>query len=194
MNIAIVQYNAGNIRSVRLALERLGHTPLLTANASELAAADKVIFPGVGAAGAAMTWLRQHQLDVVLRQLKQPVLGICLGMQLLAQHSAEDETPCLGVLPGRVRRFPASSGKVPQIGWNQIRFSEHPLFEGLPQACWMYFVHGYYLPLGENTLATTQYGISYSAAVQYQNYHAVQFHPERSGTAGARLLQNFLNL
>lgn len=194
MNVAVVKYNAGNVRSVLLALERLGVQAQLTADPEMLKAADKVIFPGVGAAGAAMSHLQQTGLDVVLRELQQPVLGICLGMQLLASHSEEGPTACLGVLEGEVKRFPESVGKVPQMGWNQVQHNGHRLFAGLPSSVWMYHVHGYYLPEGPNTIARTHYGFSYSSAVASGNFYAVQFHPERSGPLGSRLLQNFLDL
>jgi len=194
MNIAIVKYNAGNIRSVELALKRIGHEAVVTADPATLRAADKVIFPGVGAANAAMPWLEAAGLVPVLRELKQPVLGICLGMQLLAEASEEGPTACLYLVPSQVKRFLPSVGKVPQIGWNLVSHQGHPLFEGLPQQVWMYHVHGFYLPLGAHTIARTTYGLPYTAALQHQNFYAVQFHPERSGPAGSRLLQNFLAL
>lgn len=194
MKVAVVKYNAGNVRSVLLALERLGVQGQLTADPLELQQADKVIFPGVGAAHAAMDHLQQTGLDKILRSLKQPVLGICLGMQLLAAASEEGPTSCLGILPGEVKRFPHGLGKVPQIGWNLVRHNKHPLFAGLPTEVWMYHVHGYYLAKGSNTIATTNYGFDYSSAIAMQNFYAVQFHPERSGPQGSRLLQNFLDL
>lgn len=194
MNVAVVKYNAGNVRSVLLALERLGVQAQLTASPNELQSADKVIFPGVGAAGAAMAHLGETGLDAVLKGLKQPVLGICLGMQLLAASSEEGETACLGILNGEVKRFPDAVGKVPQMGWNQVQHNGHPLFDGLPSSVWMYHVHGYYLPEGVDTIARTEYGFAYSSALASGNFYAVQFHPERSGPQGSRLLQNFLNL
>lgn len=194
MKVAVVKYNAGNVRSVLLALERLGVDGLLTADPLELQQADKVIFPGVGAAHAAMEHLQQTGLDKLLSSLKQPVLGICLGMQLLVDASEEGPTSCLGIMPGEVKRFPDSVGKVPQMGWNLVRHNNHPLFDGLPSEVWMYHVHGYYLAQGPNTIATTHYGFDYSSALARQNFYAVQFHPERSGPQGSRLLQNFLHL
>lgn len=194
MTVAVVKYNAGNVRSVLLALERLGVQGLLTADPTELQQADKVIFPGVGAAHAAMQHLHETGLDRLLSGLKQPVLGICLGMQLLAASSEEGPTACLDILPGEVKRFPDSVGKVPQMGWNLVRHNNHPLFAGLPTEVWMYHVHGYYLPEGPKTIATTHYGFNYSSALAFENFCAVQFHPERSGPQGSRLLQNFLDL
>ena len=194
MNIAIVQYNAGNIRSVELALQRIGHEANITADPAALLAADKVIFPGVGAANAAIPWLKSAGLVPVLQALQQPVLGICLGMQLLAESSEEGPTACLGLVPGHVKRFLRSAGKVPQIGWNQVSHQGHTLFDGLPQQVWMYYVHGFYLSLDEYSIASTHYGLHYAAALQFKNFYAVQFHPERSGAAGSRLLQNFLAL
>lgn len=194
MKVAVVKYNAGNVRSVLLALERLGVQAQLTASPNELQSADKVIFPGVGAAGAAMAHLSETGLDAVLKGLKQPVLGICLGMQLLADSSEEGETACLGILNGEVKRFPDAVGKVPQMGWNQVQHNGHALFDGLPSSVWMYHVHGYYLPEDAHTIARTEYGIAYSSALASGNFYAVQFHPERSGPQGSRLLQNFLNL
>ncbi len=194
MKVAVVKYNAGNVRSVLLALERLGVHGQLTADPQDLEQADKVIFPGVGAAQAAMQHLQQIGLDRVLSSLKQPVLGICLGMQLLANASEEGPTPCLGLFDANVQRFPPSVGKVPQMGWNLVKHTGHPLFDGLPNEVWMHHVHGYYLPQSPYTIASTAYGFDCSSAMALGNYYAVQFHPEHSGPQGSRLLQNFLDL
>lgn len=192
MNLAIVKYNAGNIRSVLYALERLGIEAEVTDDAASIAAADKVIFPGVGEASSAMKYIQEHKLDTLIRSLQQPVLGICLGMQLLCRHSEENDTDCLGIFDLAVKRFPASSGKVPQIGWNALRHLRSPLFEGLDEASYVYFVHSFYVEKSSETIATTDYGLEYSAAIRQKNYYAVQFHPEKSAAIGERILYNFL--
>ncbi|NNE68912.1 MAG: imidazole glycerol phosphate synthase subunit HisH [Rhodothermales bacterium] len=193
MNVAILRYNAGNIRSVVHALKRLGFKPEVTNDPAALRAADKVIFPGVGEASSAMAYLRDRGLDTLIQSLTQPVLGICLGQQLLCQYSEENDTECLGVFPGRVRLFPPED-KVPHIGWNSIGNLQGPLFDGLTDGVHMYFVHGFYAEKGHLTTAVTEYIRPFSAAMSYGNFHAVQFHPEKSGDAGAVILNNFLKL
>ena len=191
--VAIIDYGAGNTESVRLALERLGVAAVLTADAGALRAAERVILPGVGEARAAMTRLRETGLADLLPTLTQPVLGVCLGQQLLTASSAERDTECLGLLPVRTERFAPDLGlKVPHLGWNRLRDLRGPLFEGLSAGAWLYFVHSYYVPLGSYTTAVADYGLPFSAAVPVRNFAAVQFHPEKSGAAGARILQNFL--
>jgi imidazole glycerol-phosphate synthase subunit HisH len=191
--IAIVDYGAGNTESVRLALERLGVSATLTADPHALRAAERVILPGVGEARAAMMRLRETGLADLLPTLTQPVLGVCLGQQLLTTTSAERETECLGLLPVRTERFAPDLGlKVPHLGWNRLRELRGPLFDGVATGAWLYFVHSYYVPPGAYTTAVADYGLPFSAAVQFRNFCAVQFHPEKSGAAGARILQNFL--
>lgn len=200
MNIAIVKYNAGNIYSVVNALKRLGIDPLLTDNPEELRRADKVLFPGQGEARGAMDYLRQRGLDQVIRQLTQPVLGICIGQQLLCRHSEEGDTDCIGVFDSPVLRFRPQShaDKVPAMGWNRIGQLKSKLMEGLTAADgtdpYVYFVHSYYVPLCEHTIATADYILPYSAALNKDNFYATQFHPEKSGDTGERILENFIKL
>jgi glutamine amidotransferase len=194
MKVAIVKYNAGNTRSVINALERLGVKSMVTDNAETLCTADRVIFPGVGEASSAMKYLRERQLDEVIRSLRQPVLGICLGMQLLCNFSEENDTNCLGILPYSVRRFSDSGLKVPQVGWNNIRVLKTVLFNGVGEDSYVYFVHGYYVEKGAATTATADYDVEFSAAVQHENFYAVQFHAEKSGAVGAKILENFLRI
>lgn len=194
MNIGIVKYNAGNTASVANALRRLGVEPAITDDAEFLRAADKVVFPGVGEASTAMAYLRERGLDNVIRSLAQPVLGVCLGMQLLCSSSEENETECLGLLPYRVKRFTGGGLKVPHMGWNSITELRGPLFEGVAEGSHVYFVHGYYVEPGEHTTAVCDYGSPFSAAISHANFHAVQFHTEKSSSAGERILENFLKL
>ena len=200
MNIAIVKYNAGNIYSVVNALKRLGIDPLLTDNPEELRRADKVLFPGQGEARGAMDYLRQRGLDQVIRQLTQPVLGICIGQQLLCRHSEEGDTDCIGVFDSPVLRLRPHShaDKVPAMGWNRIGQLKSKLMEGLTAADgtdpYVYFVHSYYVPLCEHTIATADYILPYSAALNKDNFYATQFHPEKSGDTGERILENFIKL
>lgn len=191
MDVAIIRYNAGNILSVVNAMNRLGIDPLLTDDPDALRAADRVIFPGVGEARSAMRYLQAHGLDTLIPTLQQPFLGICLGLQLMCHHSEENNTPCLGLFPETVRRFPPED-KVPHIGWNSLENATGPLFEGLPETPYVYFVHSYYAEQGPYTTATTTYIRPFSAAFQKDNFHAVQFHPEKSGDVGATILNNFL--
>lgn len=197
MNVAIVKYNAGNIYSVINAMRRLGVEPVLTDNAETLAKADRVIFPGQGEASEAMGYLREHGLDSVIRSLRQPVLGICIGQQLLCHHSEEGDTDCLGVFDADVVRFRPTrhEDKVPAMGWNSISGLKSPLFNGLEDGkAYVYFVHSYYVPLCSYTAATADYVQPFSAAMRKDNFFATQFHPEKSGAAGERILRNFLEL
>ena len=196
MKIAIVKYNAGNIYSVIHALKRLGVEPLLTDDPALLACADKVLFPGQGEASNAMQYLRQHKLDEVIRRLRQPLLGICIGQQLLCSHSEEGDVDCLGIFDTTVHRFqPARhEDKVPHMGWNTLRDTRSLLFKGFTGEEYVYFVHSYYVPLCPETAATTDYILPFSAAIQRDNFYATQFHPEKSGSIGERILKNFLEL
>lgn len=193
MKVAIVKYNAGNIKSVTLALQRLGITPILTDSADELKAADKVIFPGVGEAGSAMRYLRKRGLDQLLPSLKQPFLGVCLGLQLMCSHSEEGDTTCLGIFPNKVKKFPPQD-KVPHMGWNLLECYGHPLFKELSEESYFYFVHSYYAELGEDTIGKSNYILPFSAVLQRDNFYAIQPHPEKSGKEGERFLENFLKL
>ena len=195
MNVAIVKYNAGNILSVTYALERLGISPVVTDDIEELQKADRVIFPGVGEASTAMVYLKERSLDAVIKNLEQPVLGICLGMQLLCSYSEENNTSCLSVFDERVVSFlPNGTDKIPQVGWNTISGYGSTLFNGLVPDAYCYFIHGYYAALGPDTIATTHYIQDYSSALQKDNFYGVQFHPEKSAKAGEQIIQNFLAL
>jgi len=194
MKLIIIKYNAGNIQSVKFALNRIGIEPIVTDKKEEILAADKIIFPGVGEASTAMDYLRSHKLDKLIVSLKQPVLGICLGMQLMCKFSEEGNTDCLGIFDKQVKRFPEGGGKVPQIGWNNIYNLKTPLFNNIPEKAFMYFVHSYYVELGENTICTTNYITEYSSALQKNNFYAAQFHPEKSAKEGECLLRNFIEL
>ena len=196
MNLSIIQYNAGNIQSVLYALERLGVTATVTDDPAFIQASDKVIFPGVGEASTAMAYLKERNLDQLIVSLKQPVLGICLGMQLMCQHSAENDTNCLGIFEEQVLAFKATDivHKVPQMGWNNIMNLKTDLFNGVPENSFTYFVHGYYAGLGANTIATTDYIQTYSSGLHKDNFYGVQFHPEKSAEVGEQIIQNFLAL
>lgn len=194
MKLAIVKYNAGNTASVLNALSRIGVTAEVTDDPSVLANADRVIFPGVGEASSAMKYLSERGLDITIRQLTQPVLGICLGMQLFCSSSEENETECLGVVDLRVRGFAAGDLKVPHIGWNRVQESESKLFRGIGNGEYFYFVHGYYAETGDATTVACTYGVPFTAALEKANFHGVQFHPEKSGDAGMEILRNFVNL
>lgn len=193
MRIAIVKYDAGNVCSITNALNRLGIDPVITDNAEYLSTADKIIFPGVGEASSAMQYLKAHHLDNLIRDLKQPLLGICLGMQLLCRFSEENNTDCLGIFDLNVKKF-SSPLKIPQIGWNSIDNLSSELFKGIDNDEYVYFVHSYYAEIGKNTIATTDYGITYSSALHKNNFYATQFHPEKSGIVGAKIIENFINL
>ena len=196
MNLTIVQYNAGNIQSVLYALERLGVAATVTDDPAMIQAADKVIFPGVGEASTAMAYLKERNLDQLIVALKQPVLGICLGMQLMCKHSAENDTNCLGIFDEQVLAFKATEvgTKVPQIGWNTVTNLKTELFNEVPENSYTYFVHGFYAGLGTGTIATTDYIQPYSSGLHKNNFYGVQFHPEKSAAVGEQIIQNFLSL
>ncbi len=196
MQVAIIKYNAGNICSVVNALRRLGVEPILTDDAEMLKRADKVLFPGQGEASTTMAYLREKHLDEVIRSLSQPVLGICIGQQLLCRHSEEGNTDCIGIFPVDVKRFSPTrhEDKVPQMGWNSIYELRSPLFKGIDEQEFIYNVHSYYVPKNDFTIATCDYILPYSAAMQKDNFYTCQFHPEKSGTAGAKIIENFLDL
>ena len=199
MSIAVVKYNAGNIRSVLNAMSRLGVQAILTDDADELRKADKVIFPGQGEASTTMAHLRQTGLDKVICSLRQPVLGICVGMQLLCNHSEEGNVDCLGVFDVPVLRFPIPEPndlnlKVPQMGWNSLHNVKQPLFSPELEGAYVYCIHSYYVPVCPYTIATTTHTVEYSNALHKDNFYATQFHPEKSGSTGERILKNFLNL
>ena len=191
MKVAVIKYNAGNIRSVSFALERLGIDYTITDSEEEIRSADKVIFPGVGEASSTMRYLKERKLDEVIKALRQPTLGICLGMQLMCRDSKENNTPCLGIFDESVLRFKDESLKVPHMGWNALEKVTGWLDPTLERN-FVYFVHSFYVPLTSQTVAETNYGIYFSAALKKNNFYAVQFHPEKSAAAGVKVLQNFL--
>jgi glutamine amidotransferase len=193
MKLVIIDYGAGNIKSIQFAFKRLGYNAVLSNNPDEISAADKIIFPGVGEASTAMKMLRESGLDKLIPNLKQPVLGICLGMQLLCEYSEEGDTKGVGVFNTKVKRF-SNNLKVPQMGWNVIKDLKSDLFEGIKENEYMYLVHSYYAEHCEQTIAKTDYGINYASALQHNNFYGVQFHPEKSSLAGERILKNFIEL
>ena len=190
MKIAIIKYNAGNTQSLLFALERLGVNGIVTNDANEIVSADKVIFPGVGEASSAMAHIKEHNLDQVIKELKQPVLGVCLGMQLMCEHTEEGDTDCLGIFNTKVKRF--KDLKVPHVGWNKLHNNTGSLFAGEGAAPYVYFVHSYYAEPGDDTVATTDYGVRFSSALARDNFYGVQFHPEKSAEAGLTVLKNFI--
>lgn len=195
--LAIVKYNAGNIQSVLYALERIGVSGIVTDDHEIIKGADKVIFPGVGEASSAMRYLTERGLDKIIKNLEQPVLGICLGMQLMCNYSEENDTKCLGIFDVKVKRFSQSTNggfKTPQIGWNNIYDLKKDLFRNIAENSYCYFVHGYYAALGGHTIAITDYIQSYSSALNKDNFYGVQFHPEKSANVGEHILKNFLTL
>jgi glutamine amidotransferase len=192
MKVVIIKYNAGNIRSVLFALERIGVDAIVSDNHEEIRSADRVIFPGVGEASSAMKYLKEKGLDELICSLKQPVLGICLGMQLMCAHSEENNTECLGIFDQKVKLFPNVGLKIPQIGWNNITHLESDLFNGIAENSYMYFVHSYYVENCNNAISKTDYALEFSSAVQKDNFYAVQFHPEKSGETGQKILKNFI--
>ena len=201
MNVAIVKYNAGNVYSVVNALRRLGIEPTLTDDAEQLRAADKVLFPGQGEASGAMAYLKARRLDELIRDLRQPVLGICIGQQLLCRHSEEGDVDCIGVFDAEVKRFQPQrhEDKVPCMGWNELKIENgklkiNPILQGLGEHPYVYFVHSYYVPVCEETIATADYILPYSASMHKDNFYACQFHPEKSGKVGEQILRNFLSL
>ena len=192
MDIQIIDYGAGNIQSIKNALEKLGYQAGLTTDHHKLHNADRIIFPGVGHARSAMELLQKHRLEKVIPKLEQPVLGICLGMQLMCSSTEEGNTEGLGIFDVKVKRFPKVL-KVPQIGWNKANFNDHPLFDDIPISEWMYFVHSFYVESNQHQIATADYGLTYAAAMQNKNFFAVQFHPEKSHTSGLQLIENYFN-
>ena len=196
MNVAIVKYNAGNIYSVVNAVKRLGIEPLLTDDPEALMKADRVLFPGQGQARATMEYLRAHQLDKLIKDLKQPVLGICVGQQLLCRHSEEGDVDCIGIFDVEVKYFQSQrhEDKIPAMGWNEIYDLRSDLYKDMEEHPYTYFVHSYYVPACEHTIATANYILPYSASLRKDNFYACQFHPEKSGKVGARILQNFMDL
>ena len=193
MKVAIIKYNAGNVLSVTHALHRMGLDPVITDDPVLLHDADKVIFPGVGEASTSMDYLKKRNLDKVITGLRQPFLGICLGLQLMCRHSEENNTPCLGIFDLEVKKFPPVD-KVPHIGWNKLEISENPLFKNSPESVFLYYVHSYYAEVGPGTIATSEYITSFSAALNKDNFFAMQAHPEKSGKDGALILENFVKL
>jgi imidazole glycerol-phosphate synthase subunit HisH len=193
MNIVLIKYSAGNIQSVLNALERLGAKAEVTADVEKIRSADKVIFPGVGEASSAMRSLQEKRLDAVIKELKQPVLGICVGMQLLCQHSEENDTICLGIVPIKIKKFEVQHQlKVPQVGWNTIFQLQAPLFKDVKEDSYIYNVHSYYAENSNYTIAKCNYGLTYAAAIKKDNFYGVQFHTEKSAEVGDRIIENFL--
>ncbi len=193
MKLIIINYGAGNIKSIQFAFKRLGYDTVLSNNPEEIKAADKIIFPGVGEASSAMKMLKESGLDALIPKLTQPVLGICLGMQLMCLHTEEGNTEGLGIFQTKVKRF-SSKVKVPQMGWNVIKDLKSDLFKGIKENEYMYLVHSFYAEHCKETIAATDYGINYASALQHNNFYGVQFHPEKSGVVGAKILENFLNI
>jgi len=197
MKVSVIKYNAGNVYSVVNSLHRLGVEPVLTDNPDEIMASGRVVFPGQGEAREAMNYLRSHGLDTVIKNLKQPVLGICIGQQLLCRHSEENDTDCLGIFDIDVKKFcpQRHEDKVPAMGWNSLAGMKSPLFKGMtPDNSFVYFIHSYYVPLCDFTIAKADYILPYSAALNKRNFYATQFHPEKSGDVGMKILQNFLEI
>jgi len=196
MDTVVIKYNAGNLRSVEFALSRLGINPIFSDEAETILQAQRIIFPGVGEASSAMKYLRERKLNEIILAANQPFLGICLGMQLMCKHSAENDTTCLGIFEESVQKFNPQDPalKVPQIGWNTISDLKTPLFANIPEESYCYFVHGYFASKGEHTIATTDYAGLYSAALNKSNYYGVQFHPEKSADIGQQIIENFLNI
>lgn len=201
MNVSIIKYNAGNVQSVLFALQRIGVNAIVTDDLEVLQKSDKIILPGVGEASSAMNYLKENQLDKLIITLKQPVLGICLGMQLMCAHSEEGNTECLNIFDTKVKLFNHSvfntkeqNIKVPQMGWNTIFDLKTDLYKGIKENEYMYFVHSYFAELGEHTIAKTNYGLEYSSSLQKNNFYGAQFHPEKSSDAGQKLIENFIKL
>ncbi|SNS21244.1 glutamine amidotransferase [Belliella buryatensis] len=197
MQVAVIKYNAGNVQSVLYALERLGAEAILTDDLEQISKADKVIFPGQGEASTAMRYLKEKQLDQLIPNLKQPFFGVCLGQQLLCEHSEENDTPCLGVFPVKVKKFVPENPmdfKVPHVGWNNLFDLKTPLLAGLNDESFVYYVHSYYCELSEYTIASTNYVLDFAGLMHRDNFYAMQAHPEKSGLVGERILRNFLSL
>ncbi len=196
MNLVIIKYNAGNTKSVEHALHRLGVQAVITDDAEQIRKADKIIFPGVGHAAPTMNYLKEKNLDKLIPSLTQPFLGVCLGQQLMCRHSEEGDTDCLDIFPVEVKKFVLSNPefKIPQMGWNNLTALKSPLFTGLDEKSYVYFVHSYYCEINPYSIATCDYIDSFSAAIHMNNFYAVQFHPEKSAEAGSRILRNFIDL
>lgn len=196
MKIVVIKYDAGNIRSVENALNRLDFNATITDDPEIILSADKVVFPGVGHAAPTMKYLKERKLDILIKNLKQPVLGICLGQQLMCAHSEEGDTDCLNIFPIQVKKFEVKKPliKVPQMGWNKIYNLKSDLFKGVKEESYVYFVHSYYCENSDCTIATTDYGLDYSSALNKDNFYAVQFHPEKSAELGLKIIENFLNI
>ncbi len=192
MKVVIIKYNAGNTQSVLFALERIGVNAIVTDIHDEICSADRVILPGVGEASSAMKYLKEKRLNQLICSLEQPVLGICLGMQLMCTYSEENETTCLGIFKESVKRFQGAEYKIPQIGWNNITQLKTNLFKGIAENAYMYFVHSYYVEACKNAISTTSYIAEYSSAIHKDNFYSVQFHPEKSGEFGQKILENFI--
>lgn len=192
MKIGIIKYNAGNTFSVSCALNRIGITPTISDDTKVLSTMDKIIFPGVGSAASAMKYLKEKELDLFIKDCKKPLLGICLGLQLLCEKSEEGDTECLGIFPQNVKKFRTT--KVPQIGWNKVKNLQTSLFTDIPKSSFVYFVHSYYAELGKHTISSTTYEESYSSALNKDNFYATQFHPEKSADIGEKILQNFVEI
>ena len=196
MEVAVIKYNAGNIYSVVHGLTRLGIKPIVTDDANTIKKADCVLFPGQGEASKTMEYLKSQKLDILIKDLEQPVLGICIGMQLLCSHSEEGDTDCLGIFDIPVKRFTPQKHdlKIPHMGWDTLTNLKTPLFNGIEDNDYVYFIHSYYVPLNPYTIATNDYVQPFSAAIHKDNFYATQFHPEKSGTIGEHILKNFLNI
>ncbi len=194
MKIVVIKYIAGNIKSVEFALNRLGIEPSITDNPEQISSADKVIFPGVGEAGSTMCYLREKKLDVLIKNLKQPVLGICLGMQLMCTSSEEGKTSCLGIFDTRVKRFSDTQLKIPHMGWNNVFSLQSKLFSNISENDYMYFVHSYYAEMCDYAIASCEYSLPFAAALHKDNFYGTQFHPEKSGKNGEIIIKNFLDL
>lgn len=193
MKIVIIKYNAGNVYSVSSALKRMEYDAIVSSDLDEIKSADKIIFPGVGEASSAMKFLAETKLDRLIPELSQPFLGVCLGLQLLCNHSEEGDVKCLSVFNENVKRFPATK-KVPHMGWNSIKFSNNKLFSNIKNESFVYFVHSYFAELSKHTIAETNYTSPFSSALQKDNFYALQFHPEKSGKTGEQILKNFIEL
>jgi glutamine amidotransferase len=193
MKIVIVKYNAGNVYSVSSALARIGYDSVITSNLDEIKSADKIIFPGVGEASSAMNFIKEIGLDKIITELKQPFLGVCLGLQLLCEFSEEGNTKCLGIFDEKVKLFPPTN-KVPHMGWNSVKFNNDIIFTNVPNESYFYYVHSFYAGVNKYTIAETEYIQPYSAAMKKDNFYAIQFHPEKSGKLGEQILKNFVEL